>query len=170
MKNQLCWGIPALAVMGMLALPASHAASQSNLSIQAIQQITGDDNRQDMTNAATDFEYNAAQCVAYYGIVQRMTQRYPGTQETESEASAALKDAAHLTAVAAASIGMKMQAVKAQIQIDIAALLKRFGPNYVNAPIVVQRVGIPCKSIVQNPVARLVYWVKVEQKIRLKRQ
>lgn len=166
MKSQLWWGIPALAVMGMLALPASHAASQSNLSIQAIQQITGDDNRQDMTNAATDFEYDAAQCVAYYGMAQHMAEGV--NQKAASKAGAALKDTAHLTAVAAGAIGMNMQTVKAQIQIDITRLTKQFGPNYVDAPTVVESIGGPCKSLVEHPVTRMVYWVKVEQKRRLK--
>ena len=61
-------------------------------------------------------------------------------------------------------IGMSEEALKAQLGIDMTDIAKQFGKDYVNAPLVVQNVGVPCKAMLEHPMKRMARWLQVERK------
>lgn len=52
----------------------------------------------------------------------------------------------------------------AQLKMDVSSIAGQFGKDYVNAPLVLQRVGMPCKAFLEHPMRRMAYWLSVERK------
>lgn len=68
MATQFRRSVPALLVVLCFAVPSlTHADNSADMS-EALQQLTKGADPQDVRNAEIDFEYDAANCAAYYRI------------------------------------------------------------------------------------------------------
>lgn len=58
---------------------------------------------------------------------------------------------------------MSEDALKAQIGLHTTDIAREMGRHYVNAPLVLQTVGMPCQAMLEHPTERMAHWLKVER-------
>jgi len=148
----------------LLSFHVAFAANGSGLNGLA-NQLSKDSNVTDITNAEIDLEYDAAKCAAYYTLNDAIAKQsgYANTA-TGKNMDRASADAMQLFYILAKGINMSQSALESQFKMDIRDISKQFGKNYVNAPTVVESVGLPCKALIEHPTERLAYWLDVEHK------
>ena len=155
--------IAAASVAGVM-LTAAHADQGGAAVMEQMQQLAQTSDPQDFRNAEIDFEYDIAKCAAYYNLEAALaTKSGYGNTDAGRGMSQAAQAATQYTLEISNAIGMSMDAVKAQLNIDTTEIARQLGKDYVNTPLVLQTVGLPCKTLLENPMARMAHWVKVER-------
>ena len=132
---------------------------------ESMKQLAQNSSLEDVKNAEIDFEYDSAKCSAYYNLESALAQKSGyGDTETGRGMAQAATAATQLTVQVSEVLGMSLAAVKAQMKIDMDDLVKQLGKDYVNSPLVLQNVGIPCKAMLEHPSDRFAHWLDVERK------
>lgn len=148
----------------LLAMATAAASADGGNVAESISQLARDSSPEDLKNAEIDFEYDAVQCAAYYSLESALAQKsgYGDTDSGRGMAQAATA-ATQLAVEVSQVVGMSMDAVKALMKIDMDQLVERLGKDYVNSPLVVQTVGMPCKAMLEHPADRIAHWLRVER-------
>jgi hypothetical protein len=139
-------------------------ADQGNGVIEEMQQLAQTSDPQDFKNAQIDVEYDAAECAAYYNLEAALTTESGyGNTDTGRGMSQAAQVAMQFAFEMSTMVGMSEDALKALLKLDTTEIVGQLGKDSVNAPLVLQTVGMPCKALLEDPMARMAYWVKIER-------
>lgn len=154
--------VTAASTIALGIIPA-YASQDSDLT-EEMQALAQTSDPKDIKTAAIDLEYDAAECAAYYNVESAAAIKSGyGNTDTGKELAKVAEIATQLTFEVATGIGMSQDAMKAQLKMNMVDIVGKLGKDYVNSPLVLQNIGMPCKALLEDPAKRLVYWLKVEQ-------
>ena len=105
-----------------------------------------------ISNLASDY----ATCSAYYSLMAYGS-------ENNKDARSNFNKVAQYAFFAASKLSNK-RVTESRIELDIKAMMKEIDYSFSNGAILINKYGEYCKGIIDNPKARLQYWLDKKPK------
>ena len=111
------------------------------------------------TLAFNNFHHEMVNCIAYYSIVtEGLRQR--GDETTASQYRQLIETLFGRVFAVGKKIGMKDDAVQARIRMASKQQIQEIDKNFVNISILLEKYAYQCKTVMENPDARIQSWMK----------
>jgi hypothetical protein len=107
----------------------------------------------DAERALANFADDYAQCTAYY-----LTSAAGAERSGHPDATAQFKEAALRTLTEAIRLSTA-EVAAARVELDVLRMATEMQGNFSNFAILIKRYGLLCKGILEEPAARLQYWL-----------
>lgn len=111
--------------------------------------------------ATNNASHEMIECAAYFTIVAEGMRITPGADTAKgADQYDSAREAALMYALALAeSINQKPETLKARLEMSMQGMIDEIDRDYVNISILLNKYAVPCKSAVEDPAARLQWWI-----------
>lgn len=131
--------------------------------VESMQEASKTTNPNDIHAAVADMQYQSAMCTAFYTLAYQGAVQ-AGIKDTDLAPMKAANDqSTQITLALAKYLGMSEAALESQLKVNMSTLMDAMNHTWDNAPVIVDKYGIPCKTFMESPLVSWAHWLKIER-------